>query len=1078
MFHAKIKNCLGVLAAVVILVASGSVMARETTSAIRGKVVDSNGQSMANAEIVVLDERTGIERTFTANDSGTFLAARLPVGGPYKVTVNGRRSLTVESLALGDTYNLTIDMKTSSMEEVVVYGKTSGFIDVAAGPSASFSQYDMDNAVSFDRDINEAFSIDPRISLDQSGGGGVNCAGKHPRFNSVLLDGVSQNDRFGLNGNGYSTAVGMPFPYDAIAQVSVELAPFDVSYGGFSACVINAVTKSGTNEWEGYVFFEHTNESLRGDSIDGVGFFPSEPYTESRVGFNFGGPLIKDKLFFYGAYEESDEPRFIAQGFDGSQNGTERDWLSESDLTRISDIAQNLYGYDPGGQPSDGVQEQKKYMARIDWSINENHNLSAIYNYYDGFQDRSSDGDQNEFEFANHFYVKGSESETTTLKLSSQWNDALSTEFFYSQNTMDDSQVTTGPADFGDFQISLGRDTVYLGADDSRQANALNTESEFFRGVATYLVGDHVITAGFESEELTIFNQFVQHARGGEWDFFDGSGNNSDACGVLDAAGRFADASCGLSGIDKFELGRPSRVFYGSGGGTNDAADAAASFNTTQLSFYIQDEYYMADYGVTVVGGVRYDVFQSDDRPNFNQAFTTANNGLRNDENVDGLSILMPRLGITWDARDDLTVRGGIGLFSGGNPNVWISNAFSNDGFTNVQTTTDDRAFGERDAYRDSTVSVFDGTIALNGPNPGFAVPQSLFDRVGNATPANASETGLVLLDPNYEQPSDLKIALGATYDLPWGGITADADYLFSRSKDSAIYVDVAQTQTGTTLAGTPIYSDTTGSRNLMLTNASVDADTHVLSLVLKKEFDFGLDLLAGYSYTDAEDVSPMTSSTAGSNFSNVATNDPQNPGVGPSNYFVPHRFTARAVYGKELIGNLRTSVSLYGQASEGQPQSYVMGSQDQESDGRNGRHLLYVPNGPTDPNVVYDAGFDQAAFANFVNREGLGAGFVGRNAQHARWSYRLDLRVDQELPTFIEGTSGRVFFKMYNLTNFLNDDWGQANDAQFFSVQMVESSVNDAGQFVFEEFNDLSIEDIIETRSLWEARVGVQFNF
>jgi hypothetical protein len=301
---------------------------------------------------------------------------------------------------------------------------------------------------------------------------------------------------------------------------------------------------------------------------------------------------------------------------------------------------------------------------------------------------------------------------------------------------------------------------------------------------------------------------------------------------------------------------------------------------------------------------------------------------------------------------------------------------------------------------------------------------------------------------------------------------------LFSRSKDSAIYIDVAQTQTGTTLAGTPIYSDTTGSRNLMLTNASVDADTHVLSLVLKKEFDFGLDLLAGYSYTDAEDISPMTSSTAGSNFNNVATNDPQNPGVGPSNYFVPHRFTLRAVYGKELIGNLRTSVSLYGQASEGQPQSYVMGSQDQESDGRNGRHLLYVPNGPTDPNVVYDAGFDQAAFTNFVNREGLGAGFVGRNAQHARWSYRLDLRVDQELPTFIEGTSGRVFFKMYNLTNFLNDDWGQANDAQFFSVQMVESSVNDAGQFVFEEFNDLSIEDIIETRSLWEARVGVQFNF
>jgi hypothetical protein len=218
---------------------------------------------------------------------------------------------------------------------------------------------------------------------------------------------------------------------------------------------------------------------------------------------------------------------------------------------------------------------------------------------------------------------------------------------------MQDSQVTKGPKDFGDFQIEVDGNTIYLGADDSRQANALNTESDYFRGVATYLLGDHIITAGIESEELTIFNQFVQHARGGEWDFFDDAVGNSAACGALDASGRFADASCGLSGIDKFELGRPSRVYYGSGGGTNNPADAAAQFSTTQLSAYIQDEYYMSDYGVTIVGGLRYDVFQSDDRPNFNQAFTTANNGLRNDANIDGLSILMPRLGVTWEARDD-----------------------------------------------------------------------------------------------------------------------------------------------------------------------------------------------------------------------------------------------------------------------------------------------------------------------------------------------------------------------------------------------------------------------------------------
>ena len=155
-------------------------------------------------------------------------------------------------------------------------------------------------------------------------------------------------------------------------------------------------------------------------------------------------------------------------------------------------------------------------MLRVDWNINEQHDATVIYNYYDGVQLRSSDGDDNEFEFANHFYNKGAVSETTTVRLRSQWTDALSSEMFYSKNTMDDSQVTAGPGDFADMQISLGRDTVYLGADDSRQANALNTESDFFKVAGEYLLGDQVVTFGYERETLNVFNQFVQHARGGE----------------------------------------------------------------------------------------------------------------------------------------------------------------------------------------------------------------------------------------------------------------------------------------------------------------------------------------------------------------------------------------------------------------------------------------------------------------------------------------------------------------------------------------------------------------------------------
>ncbi len=1048
-------------------------MASETTSAIRGKILDASGNPVAGAVVQVTDARTGVSRTYNSNDAGNFLATKLPVGGPYRITVNNTRNVTIESIALGDIYNLTVDLEApaSTIEEVVVYGQSNQFADVAAGPAASFSQYDLESAVAFDRDITDVYGIDPRLNIDNEDDGfQVNCGGKHPRFNSVTLDGVSQNDRFGLNSNGYSTAVGMPFPYDAIQQVAVELAPFDVTYGGFSACNINAVTKSGSNEWDGNVFFEYTNEDMRGDSLGGdARDFSTAAFDEEKWGFTIGGPIIQDRLFIFAAYEESEKPRFLSRGYAGSGQGDERSWLSKADYDRINSIAQNVYNYNTGGSPGDGSQEDEKYMVRVDYNINDDHNFALIYNYYDGFQDRDSDGDSSEFEFANHFYTKGAESETITAKLTSQWTDAFSTEVFYSQNEMNDSQVTKGPKDFGDFQININRDVVYLGADDSRQANALNTDSEFFKLTAQYLVGDHVITAGYERETLQIFNQFVQHSRGGEYDFFDDSVGNPAACANLTAAARYADPTCGTSGIDKFELGRPSRIYYGSGGGSNDPTDASASFENTLNSLYVQDEYYFADKSLTIVAGLRYDWFESSDRPVYNAAFAAANGGLRNDDNIDGLSIVMPRLGFTWEYNDDITLRGGIGVYSGGNPNVWLSNAWSNDGITNVQVQ-----LGNFNSAR----SVLDGSIPLTGSRPGYDVPQELFNTVAATSATSASTRGIVLIDPGYDQPSELKFALGGTWQTPWWGITADVDYLHAKLRDSAIYRDLSQTITGRTLTGIPIYSFTNGADNLMLTNSSKDATSDMFSFVLNKSFDFGLDLMFGYAWTDSEDIASMTSSVAVSNFDNVPTLNPNDPEAGESSYLVPHRITFKATYAAELIRNLETRVTLYGFASEGQPQSYVMGSQDLEGDGFFGRHLLYVPNGLGDPNVVFEPGFDTAAFFAFAKREDLGTGFVDRNETHAKWSNRFDLKIDQELPTFIDGTSGHVFLKIYNLGNMLSDKWGKVTDAQFFSIQAVNSSIDAQGRIVYEDFNGGDINDLLETRSLWAARIGVQFNF
>ncbi len=1060
----------GLLLAIVGVLAMAQVHASETTSGIRGKVVAGDGLSIANASVTVTDERTSVVRRFTTNEQGNFYAARLPVGGPYLIQLDGADAVRIREIALGDDYSITVTKGAASIEEVVVYGDASIMTDVAAGPSATFSNFDLETSVSFDRDIIEVLSLDPRINIDQSGFE-VNCAGKHPRFNSVTLDGVSQNDRFGLNSNPYSTATGMPFPYDAIEQVSVELAPFDVTYGGFSACNINAVTKTGTNEWEAEVFYEYTSDNFRGDEVNDIQI-SSPGYTEDKWGFAVGGPLIQDKLFIFAAYETSEEPRFIGMGYAGSGNAIERDWLSEADYNRVNQIAADVYGYDTGGQPSDGVQENEKYMVRLDWNISDNHNAALIYNYFDGFQDRASDGDSNEFEFSNHFYTKGAESETITLKLSSQWTDALSTEVFYSTNEMIDGQVTSGPGDFADFQISYnGRsDVIYLGADDSRQANRLFTKSDYFRAVADYLTGDHLVTVGYEREGLEIFNMFVQHSRGGEYDFFDDSTGNSEACASLTAQGRFDDGDCGTSGIDKFELGRPSRIYYGSAGGSNDATDAAANFTTVLNSVFIQDEWVLSDLDVTLVYGLRYDRYESDDRPTFNAAFAAANNGLRNDANVDGVDLLMPRIGVTWEPTERLSVRTGIGLYSGGNPNVWISNAWSNDGISNVQQTLNNFS---------GAGSVLDGSIALQGTaGPGRATPQALYDIVAGTTLDSGATSRLVLVDPGYEQPGEWKFALGATYLLPYNDIQLDVDYLYTKGKDPAIYQDIAQEITGTTITGAPIYSFTNGSDNLMLTNSGEAPVAHSLSFAFQKEFDSGLDLTFGYAYTEAEDVSPMTSSVAVSNFENLATLDINEPGVGTSNYVVPHRFTLRASFAKEFFAGLTSRFTLYGYASEGQAQSYVMGSQDLEGDGYYGRHLLYVPTSASDPNVVFADGFNSDEFFQFVRSEGLGTGYVERNGTNADWSYRLDFRFDQQLPTFSDDIRGKFFVKIFNLTNLLNKDWGNANDAQFFSVQVLDSSVDDQGRYVFEDFSRRTVNDLYEQRSLWEARVGLEFSF
>lgn len=1018
---------------------SASAYAQDTASALRGVITTDAGNIVANAQVVITDSRTGVTRTLTTNETGSFSARGLSVGGPYIVTVTDPTTGATEQqevfLTLGETASVNMVVETN-VERIAVTGQAvlnnnSG----GTGPASNFTLRDLEESPAINRDIKDIIRIDPRIYIDESFGDGVQCGGANPRFNSLTVDGVRLNDNFGLNANGYPTER-MPFAYDAIEQVNVELAPFDVKYGGFTACNINAVTKSGENDLFGGVFFDFTNQDMRGDKIEDTNLDNGQ-YQEKRYGFNVGGAILEDKLFFFAAYEKYEGAvKFDRGASDDPNAGRPIAGVTQADIDRIAQIARDVYGYDPGAPIASSPVEDEKILVKLDWQINANHRAALTYNWNDGGNLRESDGGNDTYEFSNHFYNRGTELKSTVAEIYSDWTDNFSTEFRAGYSEVVTSQVTLGPKDIGEIRILHNGARIFLGADDSRQANALNYDTTFFKLAGTYFWGDHVITGGFEREELSVFNMFVQHARGGEYEF---------------------------SSIDNFENGIAARVWYGNAAGTHNPADAAGAFDYEINTVYLQDEYYMFEHDLTITAGLRYDWYTSDSLPRFNQRFIDSY-GFSNRTNFDGEGLLQPRVGFNWKPSDVLEVRGGFGLYSGGNPNVWIANNFQNDGITQIQV---------------NQRNVDLNNVPLSGEGrPLYNVPSSLYDQVTNATGNSAVNA----LDPNFKIPSEWKYSLGATYTFE-NDMVLTGDILYTDKRNSAQLIDLAFEKVGTASDGRPVYDTPTGREgDYVLTNATKDGSQLNISAALSHSYDFGLDWSLAYAYSDAREAQSMASSVANSNFVQTATSDMGFYPGATANYEIPHRFTLRVGYRTEFFDGLETRFSLFGQANKGRPYSYAFNGSDLFGDPAFGRQLLYVPTGVNDPNVIFGANFDTDAFFDFVQASGLdkyAGGIAPRNAFYGSWWNKFDLKVTQELPAFADGHKASAFFVIENVGNLLNSDWGVLYQPGFPQIQRVVNASLDANNtLVFDRFLGDSGQGRVVGPSLWEMRVGISYKF
>jgi outer membrane receptor for ferrienterochelin and colicin len=962
------------LAAVAIVTAvSASAFAQETTGAIRGIVTDDNGNPLSGSTIVIANTGKALSRTVESGRNGEFNIRNLPVGAGYEVTVTrpgyGGETTQGMVLNLGQTAELSFSLSSSgNIEEITVVGTADTSQQVALGPSVTFSLEDLQTAPAINRNIADVLRIDPRIYVDESRGdiNAVQCGGKNSRFNSLTVDGVRTNDSFGLNSNGYPTER-MPFSFDAIQQVSVEMAPFDVEYGGFTACNINAVTKSGSNNFFGSAFMDYTDDSLRADSLEGDKITTGD-YDEKRYGFNIGGPVIADNLFFFAAYEKLEGANLFDRGPIGSGAVNEVD-ISQAELDEIVSIANTLYQYDPGAQPMSRDHEDEKILLKLDWQISDFHRAAFTYNYNDGWNWAESDSDLNEYEFENHLYERGAELNSYVASFYSDWTPSFSTEIRFGRLELDNRQNSVGGDTFGEIQINTGDVTVYIGGDDSRQSNVLNYEVDTFAFKGDYILNaGHTLTFGYEREALDVFNLFVQHT----------------------------DTEIRFRSIDNFRNGTPSAIYYNNAP-SNNASDAAAVWGYEVNTVYGQDELFLGD-NMTIIAGLRYDWYTTGDAPLENPDFV-ADYGFSNATNLDGEGLLQPRLGFTWYTSEDMTVRGGVGLYTGGNPNVWLSNNFSANNV--LQFGQRGRSFG----YTDGSRTLFDTDIVWKGaeagvPNgPGYAVPGELYDAVAGGTGDNFE---INYLDPDFELPSEWKFSLGTTYYFP-NEYTLDADLLVTRARDTAIVLRGDLEQTGETPEGYPVY-DSVREAAFVLTNSHTGDESFMASIALNKSYDNGMRWSLGYAYTDAKDVQPMTSSVAFSNYTNRVFFDPQEQKLATSNYNIAHRLTSMFNWDANFFGNNLTRISVYGALNEGQPWSYA-----------------------------FDGTIDPYSFTPFLDfQPRVLASGDSRNENDGSWWGKIDLRIEQQFQGFTPESRGSVFLVVDNLTNLLNDDWGILEQVNF----------------------------------------------
>lgn len=1028
-----------VLIAAIAFAGYTEVHAQVTTSSIQGVVSQSAG-----ATVKAIHVPTGTVYTGTTNQSGSFNIPNMRVGGPYKIEII-KLGKTVEVyedvyLQLGEPFVLetNISKKEKEIKEVAIIGRKS---IRKTGATTVVGKKQIESLPTLSRSLQDFTRLTPQANGNSFGGA-------NNRYNNITIDGAVNNDVFGLSGSGTpgGQAGTQPISLDAIQEIQVALAPYDVTQGSFTGASVNAVTRSGTNKYEGSTYFFGRNQNTIGKNV--ITNQKSSKFSDYQYGFRLGGPIVKDKLFFFINAEAG--RRTSPLSFNAGEAGAT---MTTAIAKLISDHAKTAYGYDVGSYGPEDIQTQNnKIFGKIDWNINSKHQLAIRYNFIDAFDDNLSRSN-NFFRFGNNAYKFNNKQHVAVAELRSNFNSKFSNNLILGYSSIKDNRQTAGTL-FPQVTIlnlaGIPGASAEFGSQRSSVANELDQTIFEVTDNFKWFVGKHTFTIGTHNEFFKFRNLFINNYNG-RWDF---------------------------NSVEDFINNKPARV-RATYSLINGNDKPAAEFNASQLAFYAQGESEVFK-NFRMSYGLRLDIPIINDKPLRNEKVEKSFPGYRTDRTPSGQLLWAPRVGFNFNVNGDrsLVLRGGAGIFTGRVPFVWLSNQFTNNGML----------FGTVDVRG----------AAING-GKGFDPNVENQKNMG----VGSTKAEINLVSENFKIPQVLRYNLAGELKLPFG-INATLEGILSKTLNNIVYSDIniknSTAKINSALSGgadtRPSYAsprvNSTDFTNVILMDNTSRGYTYSLTTQLQKSFDFGLDVMVAYTNGQSASVNDGTSSTALSNWEFVqVVNDPNNPTLTSSIFDIRHRTVGslgyKVSYGKNKA--FSTGISIFYSGNSGSPYTYLYNG-DLNGDGAIANDLLYVPRNASEIKLLALTGSNPATIAeqwtalnNFIEQDEYlrtrRGQYTERNGAKTPWEHRFDLRFSQDLGLKIGETMHKfqLTFDIFNVGNLINKDWGKSYFVANNAYQLITYNNTSQG-FTFRAPENNKAYSISDLASRWQGQIGIRYFF